>query len=236
MGDTGRPRSLLGVTFRTEPPREGARYEERERGPQVRSSDDVVTRAEDDHERVLRRMPTVARLEDPAERPEFWELAETIVRRELAMQLVVYPAISAVRGVGRTVAELEEEQAAVLGRIFHLEEAALDGEQFHREVRRLWYEVREHLASEQAHVIPLLRVAFGDDERVELGRRYRAVSEQAPTPPPATVVPPTNAIVGRLVALAQWIRDATLGDPDLREGTSPGTERSARVVSARAVA
>lgn len=89
-------------------------------------------------------------------------------------------------------------------------------ERFEPLVDRLVEAVRLHLDEQEAHLLPLLKVACDEEELQHLGFKVLAAKEFAPTRPHphAPHRPPANLVIGPGVGYIDKIRDA-LADRDV---------------------
>jgi hypothetical protein len=169
---------------------------------------DVVAEVQADHRSLLSDLYGIARLGPSEQAARFWAIADRLVRRELAMELAVYPVIAPLPEAATLTYELAHEQGLILGRLFQMEqETPVAGEPFELELSRLRVAVADHIGHEEAEVVPLLIGSIPSERRSAMALEYRLVrdveSAAAEREPP-----PTRTIVGRLAALAEWIRDS----------------------------
>ncbi len=172
-------------------------------------SEDVVADVQADHGTVLEGLQALSRLEGLRELPQFWDVADHVVRREVAMELVVYPEIETVAGTTTLGTELRHEQDRILTHLFRIEQEDLDEHRFHHEICRLWSSVSDHIGHEEAELVPLILVGFSWEHRLEVGDRYRDVRDVGPLRTERSA-PLSKTIVGRLSTMADWIRDSAL--------------------------
>ncbi len=181
-------------------------------GEVVADTEDVVADVQRDHRSLVSELYGIARLGPSDQASHFWGTADRLVRRELAMELTVYPAIGELPEAATLTRELLHEQGSILGRLFELEQDTPQrGRPFELEVSRMRVAVADHIGHEEAEVVPLLIGSFTLKRRSAMGPRYRAVRDFEPAVTEQEP-PPTRTIVGRLAALAEWIRDSASGN------------------------
>jgi hypothetical protein len=204
------------------------------------SAEDVVAAVQSDHRSVLTGLYGIARLGASEQASRFWPVADRVVRRELAMELVVYPAIGKMPEAEVLARGLLHEEGQVLERVFEMEhERPEAGRPFELELSRLRVAVADHIGHEEAEVVPLLLGSFPLDRRVAMGPRYAAVRDFEPGISEQDL-PASRTIVGRLAILAEWIRDSASGnalaigspstavsEPSLQRPPSPGAAEPA---------
>lgn len=204
------------------------------------STEDVVAGVQEDHRSVLTDLYGIARLGQSEQATRFWPVADRLVRRELAMELVVYPVIGEIPEGEILARGLLHEEGQILERVFDMEhERPEAGPPFELELSRLRVAVADHIGHEEAEVVPLLIGSFPPERRDAMGPRYGAIRDFEPGVSEQDL-PATRTIVGRLAILAEWIRDSASGNglvvgwpgtaesepPPLRPSTLRGTERA----------
>lgn len=175
-------------------------------------AEDVVADVQRDHLSLLRELYGIARLGPSEQATRFWPVADRLVRRELAMELVVYPTIDELPESATLARGLLHEERQILERVFEIEKERPEaGRPLELEVSRLRVAVADHIGHEEAEVVPLLIGSLPTERRDAMGPRYRAVRDFEP----ALIEqhpPPTRTIVGRMATLAEWIRDSASGN------------------------
>jgi hypothetical protein len=144
------------------------------------------------------------------DRLQFWELADRVVRHEVAAEIVLHSALRELPG-GDVLAEgMVHSQNLIQRQIFSVERGAIDPSAFERGLCDLWSIVHDQAERQTAYVLPLLAVALPEESRTALGRRYEQERETPPhSPAPTTAAGhQANTIVGPMAALAEWIRDS----------------------------
>ncbi len=186
------------------------------------SAEDVVAGVQKDHRSVLRDLYAIARLRQSEQAARFWPVADRLVRRELAMELVVYPAIGEFPEGEMLARGLLHEEGQILERVFDMEhERPEAGRPFELELSRLRVAVADHIGHEEAEVVPLLIGSFPPERRTAMGPRYDAIRDFEPGVSEQDL-PATRTIVGRLAILTEWIRDSASGN-----GLATGLPRTA---------
>ena len=172
---------------------------------------DVVAMVKQDHASINAGFAQVARRGDAS--PElFSDVANRLIRHEVAEEIALYPALHGVHG-GKLAESRLSEQSEIERRLYRLERMGFDQAVLQPELADLWSTVFDHSEQEEAEVLPLVAVTLPQLERIELGRLYARVRDTAPNRPhPQAGGEPTgNTIIGPLAALADWIRDCARG-------------------------
>jgi len=176
------------------------------------SAEDVVAGVQRDHRSVLADLYGIAKLGPSDQATRFWPVADRLLRRELAMELVVYPAIGDLPEGELLARGLLHEEGQILVRLFEIEhERPEAGRPFELQLSRLRVAVADHIGHEEAEVVPLLIGSFAPERRAAMAPRYDAIRELEPGISEKDL-PPTRTIVGRLAILAEWIRDSASGN------------------------
>ncbi|HET6964418.1 MAG TPA: hemerythrin domain-containing protein [Acidimicrobiales bacterium] len=180
---------------------------------------DIVSLITADHESLRLSFEALAGAAGPdtggADRARaFAELAEMLVRHEVAEEAVVYPALRKLAGGDRIADARIAEQAEAEQRLSELERFRPDASEFATTLSQLHSSVVEHAELEQRHVLPLLSEQIPEDRRSEMGQRYTKARASAPTHPhpSAPDTPPGNLVAGPVAALFDRIRDAASHD------------------------
>lgn len=183
---------------------------------QVETAPDILDLLRRDHQAA---QELLGRFESPAGARDEWfdTVRETLVRHEVAEELVVYPAVRHTGEPGREV--LEErlaEQAAATKMLSELETMELGSAEFKEAFLRLRSAVLDHAREEEDTVFPAFDSTKLDRERRFLGERYERAKHAAPSRPhphlPQT--PPGNVVLGPVAAFADRLRDAARNDDD----------------------
>jgi hypothetical protein len=176
----------------------------------VYSRDDLVALVGAEQERILEGFAGLAVQVGSPDRLQFWDLADRVVRHEVAAEIVLYPALRQLPG-GEVLAEgMVRSQNLIQQQILSMERSGIGASSFERGPCDLWSMVHDQAERQTAYVLPLLVVALPQWTRTVLGRRYEQVRDTPPHPPAPTTAAghETNAIVGPMAALAEWIRDS----------------------------
>jgi len=176
----------------------------------VDSSDDVVAVMSAEQKRILEGFTGLAVHVGSPDHRQFWELADRVVRHEVAAEIVLYPALRDLPG-GELLAEgMLHSQTLIQRQIFSMERAGIGANSFERGRCDLWSMVHDQAERHTAYVLPFLAVALPQGTRTALGRTYEQVRDTPPHPPVSTTAAghQANTIVGRMAALAEWIRDS----------------------------
>lgn len=140
----------------------------------------------------------------------FWDLTHTLVRHEVAEEIVVYPAVRDLPG-GKAIADARvQEQAEAEQKLAHMEKLDAESDEFAKQMITLRSAVLTHAKAEETSVFVLLRDSLPLEQRLELGVRYEKAKQAAPTRPHphAPDSPPGNVVLGPVAALVDKIRDA----------------------------
>jgi hemerythrin superfamily protein len=141
----------------------------------------------------------------------FHQLRETLVRHEVAEELMVYPVLRRISAAGeRTMNTRIEEQKEAEKLLLRLEDMDVRSDGFRDVFLQLRKTVLEHARREEATVFPFIEQEKTLDDRSEMARRFEMAKKLAPTHPHphAPDNRPGNLIVDPLAALADRIRDA----------------------------
>jgi hypothetical protein len=169
---------------------------------------DVVALVRRDHESIKEGFSRLVRR--GVDSPDlFLDLANRLIRHEVAEEIVVYPAIrSQLEGEQLAQARLAE-QSEIENQLYSIERVGFDEAVLQSELADIWSLVFDHSEREEAEVLPLLNVTLTLAKRIELGHRYAEVRDTAPNRPHphAGADPIANPIIGPMAAMADWIRD-----------------------------
>jgi hemerythrin superfamily protein len=175
---------------------------------------DIIDLLLDDHreaENLLRRFDMV-NVEERAD--YFCQVVHELIRHEVAEELVVYPAVRSDSPGGDEEARKRlREQSEAENLLADMESIDATSQEFAAKFLQLRQAVLEHARAEETGAFALLGEAEDSDMRTALGARYEMAKASAPTHPHphAPDTPPTNKIIGPIVALADKIRDAVRG-------------------------
>ncbi len=178
---------------------------------------DIIDALTQDHraaEQLLDRFEAIG-----PERRGAWfdQLRETLVRHEVAEELVVYPALKGrSAAVDKVVEARIDEQAEAEKLLAKLEKMDPREEGFAPPFVKLRRSVLDHAQREEQEIIPFIEEGKTPEERMEMGKRYEKAKRSAPTHPHphAPDTPPGNVVLGPVAALADRIRDAMRNDDD----------------------
>jgi hypothetical protein len=176
----------------------------------VNSRDDLVRLVGAVQERILEGFAGLAVQAGSSDRLQFWEVADRVVRHEVAAEIVLYPALRDLPGGDALAEGMVRSQDLILRQIFSMERGGIGAGSFERGLGDLWSMVHDQAERQAATVLPLLAVALPWGSRMALGRRYEQVRETPPHPPARTTAAghEANTIVGSMAALAEWLRDS----------------------------
>lgn len=141
----------------------------------------------------------------------FCEVRETLVRHEVAEELVLYPAFCAhVHDAEPVASSCIEEQAQAEEMLAAMEQMDESSPHFRECFVSLRQAVVDHAQHEERDVFRALDDALGRHELIDLGDRYDKAIELAPTHPHphAPNTPPGNLVAMPLAALVDRVRDA----------------------------
>jgi hypothetical protein len=176
----------------------------------VNSRDDLVALVGAEQEGILEEFAGLAVQAGSPDRLQFWQVADRVVRHEVAAEIVLYPVVRQLPG-GEVLAEaMVRSQSLIQREIFSMERGGIDASSFERGLCDLWSMVHDLAERQTTYVLPLLAVALPEGSRTALGRRFEQVRETPPHPPAPTTAAghEANTIVGPMAALAEWIRDS----------------------------
>lgn len=141
---------------------------------------------------------------------KFSQLADLLIRHEVAEELVVYPVLVELRGGGAVADSRLEDQARIERLLVALDRQEFDTHPFEQNAVRLGLDVLEHLGKEEAQVLPLLTTKLGRRRRTELGSRFLEVEHVAPTLGLSSAgrLPTGPTIVERTSVVSTWMRDS----------------------------
>ena len=175
------------------------------------TANDVVKLLHSDHQAVeqwLKRFESI----EPGERDaDFGEVGADLVRHEVAEEVVVYPALRRdIQGGGNQADARIAEQAEAEELLAKMEKLDPGTAEFIESFKKLRSAVLDHAKAEESEVLPLLTAQASEARRAELGERYRAAKEAAPTHPHPHLPdkPPGNLLAGPIAAIFDKTRDA----------------------------
>jgi hemerythrin-like domain-containing protein len=173
---------------------------------------DLVDAVLADHRALGHLLDDVAASGDARNRRALAEQAIAELARHWAAEAqVLYPAVRRVLPNGEDVAGHGLASHAGGEQVMkRIQQADATTPEFDELVNQLVDDVREHLRSEEAEVLPGLRAACSAEELVELGRKFELSKKVAPTRPhpAAPDTPPVNRVTGPGIALVDQVRDA----------------------------
>ena len=149
----------------------------------------------------------------PKERREeaFWALVATLVKHEVAVEEVLYPAVRKYVDGGDDLAGKRLDEQSEAERLLVRMERELKTEvAFMQNFANLRDAVLEHAEAEEQTVFPELASVLDQNKLVELGERYELAKASAPTHPHPHIPdsPPGDVFVGAVAALVDKVRDA----------------------------
>lgn len=138
-------------------------------------AESIVTLLTEDHQEAERSLKTFADADRSRWGDMFSELAGTLVRHEVAEEIVVYPVVRQEPG-GAPIADArvaEQSQAADL--LSNMEMMDPTSDEFAEAFDTLREAVLEHASSEESEVFPLLEQHEDEAQLAEMGERYTEV-------------------------------------------------------------
>ncbi|MEV2199381.1 hemerythrin domain-containing protein [Streptomyces fradiae] len=177
---------------------------------------DVITELTTDHREVEELFTRITEL--PSGDPERKRLADQVtmelVRHSVAEEEYLYPAVREHLAGGDALADKElEDHASAERTMKELEGCKADDPRFDALVTQLMAETREHVADEEANLLPRLREACPQETLEELGEKVRHAKKTAPTRPhpAAPDKPPANKLLAPGTGMIDRLRDALTG-------------------------
>jgi hemerythrin superfamily protein len=141
---------------------------------------DVVTLMLEDHHEAKMALQTFEDADRARWGELFPKLADTLVRHEVAEEVVVYPVLRDEPG-GAAIADARiAEQAEAEDLLSRMEQMDPTSDGFGEAFNTLHSAVLEHAGSEEAEVFPLLQEQEQGEHLIEMGRRYTKVKSFAP--------------------------------------------------------
>jgi hypothetical protein len=171
--------------------------------------EDVVEILLAQHERIR---GLFARLRSEAgdrKQQTFDELRALLAVHETGEEMIVRPAARRAAGEGEAAARNGEEAEANRA-LLELEKLDVHSAEFDAGAAAFQQAVEAHARHEETEELPLLRAAFGADQRRAMGRRLRAAERIAPTHPHPGLAgkPALQWTAGPFVSLLDRARDA----------------------------
>jgi hemerythrin superfamily protein len=145
----------------------------------------------------------------------FCHVRETLVRHEVAEEMVVYPSIRHRGDPDRTTIESRiREQADSEKVLVSLDHLDPESSEFAEGFIALRTAVLAHAGAEESTIFPAIEGQKSVEERRMLGQRYERAKQAAPTHPHphAPDHPPGNLVLGPIAAFADRLRDAARND------------------------
>ncbi|MCP9943657.1 hemerythrin domain-containing protein [Streptomyces somaliensis] len=177
---------------------------------------DVITELTTDHREVEELFTRIEEL--PLGDPERKRLADQVtmelVRHAVAEEEYLYPAVREHLPEGGPLADRElEDHAAAERTMKELESCEADDPRFDTMIVQLMTEIRQHVADEEANLLPRLREVCSQEELEELGEKVRQAKKTAPTRPhpAAPDTPPVNKLLDRGAGMVDRLRDTLTG-------------------------
>lgn len=143
---------------------------------------------------------------------DYHELSDRLLRHEIAEELVVYPVLNSCCGGAAVAGSRLDDQADIERWLVLLEHQKIGTAEFERISTPLVLDLLTHLDKEEAQVLPILTSRVGRPRRIELGRRFREVTQAAPLHHPhgRVRVATGPTVVDRTTALSVWMRDVAI--------------------------
>lgn len=175
-------------------------------------NNDIVDVLLDQHGQIRQLLQEVEQAPDAeARRGPFEALVRLLAVHEAAEEQVLHPVARLRLPDGDAVADAriqEEEESKRL--LQELERMGPEHEDFPAQFARVRDLVLEHAQNEEREEFPGVREHYSPEDRVTLGRAFKAAELLSPTHPhprdPNS--PPANIMVGPMVAVADHVRDA----------------------------
>jgi hemerythrin superfamily protein len=178
------------------------------------STTDIVLLIKADHRAAKDLLERFAQVEPEGRASYFWEVANELVRHEVAEEHVVYPLIRHNSPAGEAEAsERIAEQSEVITLLAQMEKLDAVSAEFSTRFATLRQSVLDHAAAEESGTLPLLAEVEDAESRLALAGRYEHAKAAAPSHPHphAAVSPPGNLILDPVLALLDKVRDAVKG-------------------------
>ncbi|MDT9682690.1 hemerythrin domain-containing protein [Streptomyces sp. TRM76323] len=177
---------------------------------------DVITELTTDHREVEELFARIEGLApgDPERKRLADQVTMELVRHSVAEEEYLYPAVREHLSGGDALADKElEDHASAERTMKELEGCEADDTRFDVLVAQLMAEIREHVADEEANLLPRLREACSQEELDELGDKVRRAKKTAPTRPhpAAPDKPPANKLLAPGTGMVDRLRDALTG-------------------------
>ncbi|WP_175410948.1 hemerythrin domain-containing protein [Streptomyces sp. TRM64462] len=137
-----------------------------------------------------------------------------LVRHSIAEEEYLYPAVREHVPGGDALADKElEDHGAAERTMKDLESCQAGDPRFDALIVQLMAQIREHVADEEADLMPRLRASCPPDELSRLGDKVRTAKKTAPTRPhpAAPDRPPLNKLLAPGTGLVDRVRDAISG-------------------------
>lgn len=137
------------------------------------------------------------------------EFGDRLLRHEIAEELVVYPVLSGYQGGAGVATGRLDDQADIERRLLLLGREEPGSKEFRRLRVGLVIAVLTHLDKEDSQVLPILASRLGMAQRLELGRKFREITEAVPPHhhPRGVRIATGPTVVDRTSALSVWMRD-----------------------------
>lgn len=175
------------------------------------AGNDLIELIKADHQTVqqmLARFESVA----PSERDGYFcEVVHELVRHEVAEELVLYPTIRKESTAGEAEAQSRlQEQSDAEKLLARMESLDVMTPEFVKDFQKLRTAVLHHADAEESGALPLLQGSERTEMRSEMGARYLAAKEKAPTHPHPHTPNDGSAqkLLGPVAALLDRARDA----------------------------
>ncbi|MHB8438991.1 MAG: hemerythrin domain-containing protein [Acidimicrobiales bacterium] len=174
---------------------------------------DVIELILEDHQRMGARLVALETLEPDEFPAQLWALAEELLHHEVAEEVAIYPVLRSIAGAKGLSEDRLSEQAEAERLLVRMEGLDTSSEAFTKRCAALRQALIDHAANEELDVLPVLNELVSEEERQEIGSRYRSASAAAgpyPEPEPSSSDgdDPEGPVVGPISELVAHIRGA----------------------------
>ena len=186
----------------------------RESGRETANGEDIVEVLRLDHAELRALLAAASRAGSVPNEEAWVRLIDTLVRHEVAEELIVYPALLGLPAGFAVVQSRTADQAAIRERLVSLDRAGFGTTAFAAISGRLGLDLVAHLDREDTQVLPILASRFDADHRAELGHRFVEVGRIEPTlrARHGARLLAGPSVVDSTTALAVWIRDSAVAE------------------------
>jgi hemerythrin superfamily protein len=171
----------------------------------------IVAKLLQDHQEVKEMFTQMERAEPSKARDMFWDLANVLVRHEVAEEEIVYPEIRKAIPRGDRLADARlKEQAEAEEVLAEMEKAGTDDLNFAAYLETLQRAVLEHAEKEETLIFEPLGQKLDRDRLQQLGDRYDQAKAAVPSHPHSNApgTPSGDQSLGPIAALVDEAHDA----------------------------